>query len=206
LENVSHFFVHLVEAFGFPGLFIVMMLGNIGVPVGTEFVLLVAGGLSASVYHAPWWVVALVATIAEIVGGLMLYSVGYYGGRPFVARWGKYVKLSERKLDRFHEFYDRYGNVVVFVCRFLPLIRGISALPAGVSRMQKRYFVLYTLLGSAAFCFGLTYLGFIFGSHLDQVGAEMHRWVYAFVGLLAVAVVAFVVYRIVLGRRSKGAA
>ncbi|MBC5809991.1 MAG: DedA family protein [Candidatus Eremiobacteraeota bacterium] len=204
MEALTNFFSHIAEAFGFPGLFLVMMVGNVGIPVGTEFVLLLAGGVAQSVYHSAWWSVAIVATVAEVVGGLILYTAGYYGGRPFVARWGKYVKLSEKKLDRFHEFYERYGNIVVFVCRFLPIVRGVSALPAGVSRMQKRYFILYTLLGSACFCFGLTYLGSVFGSHLDQIGAQVHRWLYALVALMAIAAMAYVGYRYA-SRRSKGA-
>ncbi len=63
------------------------------------------------------------------------------------------------KLDVAHGFYERYGNETVFICRFIPFIRGIASLPAGISQMQKRYFFTYTALGSAIFCFGLALLG-----------------------------------------------
>jgi len=183
-----------------------MVLGNIGIPVGTEIVVPVAGALAATGHLSSWPLAAAVATSGEVVGGLLFYYVGYYGGRPFVARWGKYLKLSEAKLDAFHGFYERHGNVVVFVCRFLPFVRGVSALPAGVSRMQKRYFLLYTALGSAIFCFGLTWLGNAFGNHIDTIKALMHRFSTTFIVLVVLAVVAFVAIRIVRARAAGEAA
>ena len=95
-----------------------------------------AGALAASKGNMTWFGAGLAGTLGEIVGGSILYAIGYAGGRPFVVRYGKYVKLSEKKLDQFHGFYTRKGNIVVFVCRFLPFVRGVSALPAGVSKMR----------------------------------------------------------------------
>jgi membrane protein DedA with SNARE-associated domain len=182
-----------------------MVLGNIGVPVGTEIVVPVAGALAATGHLSSWPLAAAVATAGEVVGGFILYAVGYYGGRPFVARWGKYLKLSEKKLDVFHAFYERHGNVVVFVCRFLPFVRGVSALPAGVSRMQKRYFLLYTLLGSAIFCFGLAWLGNAFGEHIGTIVPLIHRFSTIAIALLLLALAAYVVARIARKRASSEA-
>ncbi len=176
MEQVTHFVLGLVDQFGYPGLFLVMVLGNCGLPVGTELVLPAAGALAATGHLSSWWLAAVVGTVAEVVGGSILYAVGYYGGRPFVVRWGKLVKLDEAKLDRFHAFYERYGSVVVFVCRFIPFIRGVSGLPAGVSRMQKRYFLIYTALGSAIFCFGLAWLGNMFGNHFAEIAPQIRRY------------------------------
>jgi len=178
-----------------------MVLGNMGIPVGTEFVVPAAGALAGSGHLSSWWAVGLVATAGEIVGGSILYAIGYYGGRPFVARWGKYIKLSEEKLDAFHGFYERHGTVVVFVCRFIPVIRGVSALPAGVSRMSKRYFVLYTAAGSACFCFGLAWVGNAFGAHVGEIMPQIQRFTVLFIGLAIVALGAAVALRIVRSRR-----
>jgi membrane protein DedA with SNARE-associated domain len=183
-----------------------MLLGNMGMPVGTEFVVPAAGALAGSGYLPSWWLAGLVATAGEIVGGLILYTIGYYGGRPFVARWGKYIKLDEKKLDIFHGFYERHGNIVVFVCRFIPIIRGVSALPAGVSRMPKRYFILYTAAGSAIFCFGLAWLGNAFGKHLNEIMPQIHRFSLIFIGLAVAAIVGAVVLQIVRSRRGSNSA
>jgi membrane protein DedA with SNARE-associated domain len=196
VEHISHFILDLIGRLGYMGVFVVMTLGNMGLPVGTEIVMPAAGALAASKGNMTWFGAGLAGTLGEIVGGSILYAIGYAGGRPFVVRYGKYVKLSEKKLDQFHGFYTRKGNIVVFVCRFLPFVRGVSALPAGVSKMQKRYFLTYTALGSAIFCFGLAYLGSILGQHIDELTPQIHKFSLGIVVGLVVAVVAFVVFRI----------
>jgi membrane protein DedA with SNARE-associated domain len=191
----------MIDQAGYVGLFLVMALGNVGIPVGTELIVPAAGAAAATGHLSSVWLAATVATLGEIAGGAVLYAVGYAGGRPFVARWGKYLKLDEKKLDRFHEFYERYGNIVVFVCRFLPVVRGVAALPAGVSRMQKRYFLAYTAAGSAIFCFALTWLGSLFGSHLDEISPQIHKFSTILLLVLAAAVVAVVAQRLLRSRR-----
>ncbi|MBD5654820.1 MAG: DedA family protein [Candidatus Eremiobacteraeota bacterium] len=201
MEHISHFFMSVIDRAGYPGLFFVMMLGNMGFPVGAELVVPAAGALAATGHLSNVWLAATVATAGEVVGGTILYAIGFAGGRPFVARYGKFLKLDEAKLDKFHNVYERYGNVVVFVCRFLPFVRGVSALPAGVARMQKRYFLAYTAAGSAIFCFLLAYLGSQFGRHFDEISPQIHKGsTIAVAGLLLIAI-AFVVVRVLLARR-----
>jgi membrane protein DedA with SNARE-associated domain len=86
------------------------------------------------------------------------------------------------------------------VCRFLPFVRGVSALPAGVSRMQKRYFVAYTAAGSAVFCFGLAWIGSLFGRHLDEITPQIHKFSFLFLALLGLAVVAAIVTQVLRAR------
>ena len=205
MEHLTHFFLDLIDRAGYSGLFLVMVLGNLGIPVGTELVVPAAGALAATGHLSSVWLAATVATAGEVVGGALLYAVGYVGGRPFVLRFGKFLKLDEHKLDAFHEFYERHGNVVVFVCRFLPFVRGVAALPAGVSRMQKRYFLAYTAAGSAVFCFGLAWLGSLFGRHFNDIAPQIHKLSTILVILVLVAVLAFVVRAVAVKRRAAGA-
>jgi membrane protein DedA with SNARE-associated domain len=179
----------------------VMAIGNMGIPVGTEFVVPAAGALSATGHLSSVWITGAVATLGEVVGGMVLYYVGFIGGRPFVAKYGKFLKVDEKKLDSFHGFYERHGNIVVFVCRLLPVVRGISALPAGVSRMPKRYFITYTAAGSAVFCFGLAYLGSMFGRHFDEIAPIIHKASAALIAIVLVAIAAFVAMQILRSRR-----
>ncbi len=179
-----------------------MTAGNMGVPVGTEIVVPTAGALAGqgqfpSFGPIPAWVVvALVATLGEVVGGFVLYNVGYYGGVPFVRKYGKYVFFREGELARVHAFYERFGNNTVFICRFLPFVRGVAAFPAGISRMPKRYFITYTALGSGIFCFALAYLGETAGHNLDTIKTVLHDFSLVFVGVLVLLIVAaFIVWR-----------
>ncbi len=202
MEHFSALFLTIVDRTGYSGLFLVMAIGNLGIPVGTELIVPAAGALAATGHLSSVWLAATIATLGEVVGGTLLYAIGFAGGRPFVVRYGRYLKLSEKKLDAFHRFYERYGNVVVFVCRFIPLIRGIAALPAGVSRMQKRYFIGYTAAGSAIFCFGLAWIGSLFGKHLDAITPQIHRITLGVALVLAVVIVGYLVYLATRSRRS----
>ena len=169
-----------------------MALGNMGLPAGTEVVVPTAGALAEQGHFGltgavpAWILVALVATLGEIVGGSILYTVGYYGGLPFVKRYGKYVMFREHELDRVHAFYERYGKLTVFWCRFIPFVRGVAAFPAGLSRMQKRYFLTYTAIGSAIFCFGLSYVGNVAGANIDAIVTYVHDFALIIVGVLIV--------------------
>lgn len=199
MEHLTQTLHDLVVHFGYAGLFVVVMLGNLGMPAALEVMVPTAGGLAAQGHLAPvgplpgWIVVALVATFGELIGATILYTIGYYGGLPFVHRYGKYIRFNQHEYDRVRAFFERYGRPTVFWCRFVPFVRGVSSLPAGISRMQKRYFFSYTLLGSAIFCFGLAYLGNVAGSNLDAILALLHKAALAIVALVIVAIVAAVV-------------
>lgn len=186
MEHAIHLITGFIDREGYAALFVIMALGNIGVPVGTEVVMPIAGGFVAKGHLSSLWITALVGTLGEVAGASLLYTIGYFGGRPFVARFGKYVGLSLHKLDLAHGFYDRYGKKTVFICRFIPVVRGVASLPAGISQMQKRYFLTYTAAGSALFCLGLAALGNALGSRLD----EMLPWIRT--GGLTIAVLAIV--------------
>jgi len=202
VEHFSALFLNIVDRTGYSGLFVVMAIGNLGIPVGTELIVPAAGALAATGHLSNVWLAATIATFGEVVGGTLLYAIGFAGGRPFVVRYGRYLKLSEKKLDAFHRFYDRYGNVVVFVCRFIPLVRGIAALPAGVSRMPKRYFIGYTAAGSAIFCFGLAWIGSLFGRHLDEITPQIHKITLGVAIVLALVIVGYLAYVATRSRRS----
>ena len=201
MEQIGHYFLNLIDHAGYAGLFVVMVLGNVGVPVGADFIVPAAGALAATGHLSNVWIAGAVATLGELVGGSILYAVGYVGGRPLVVRYGKFIKCDEKKLDAFTHFYERHGNIVVFACRFIPLVRGFSALPAGVSRMPKLPFLAYTAAGSTVFCFGLVYLGSLFGKHFGEIAPIIHKAsTSVIVGLLFVAVL-LVVGGIVRSRR-----
>jgi len=198
MEHLVQLVTGFIDREGYAALFVIMGLGNVGIPVGTEVVMPIAGAFVAKGHLSSLWLTALVGTLGEVTGASVLYAIGYFGGRPFVARFGKYVGLSLHKLDLAHGFYERYGKKTVFICRFIPVVRGVASLPAGISQMQKRYFLTYTAAGSAIFCLGLAALGNALGSRLDEILPWIRGGGYV---LAAGAVVGVVVY-LMLRRRS----
>jgi len=195
VEHLVQLVTHFIDREGYAALFVIMALGNIGIPVGTEVVMPIAGAFVAKGHLPNLYLTALVGVLGELVGAAVLYGIGYFGGRPFVARYGKYVGLSLHKLDVAHGFYERYGSKMVFLSRFIPFIRGVASLPAGISRMEVGTFLLYTAAGSAIFCLGLAALGNALGNHLQEALPLIRRSGYALLALIVLAVVVFVVVR-----------
>ena len=193
MQHIQDAIIALVDHFGYAGLFIGMALGNVGAPIGSELVLPVAGGLTAT-GHLPYlWVTILVAVAGELVGGSIGYAVGRFGGRALVDNFGKYVHLSHENLNRVHAFFEKYGNFAIFICRFVPVIRGIVSIPAGLAEMDLAPFYFWYALGSLGFCGGLILIGNAFGGHLDTMLPLVHRFGLVVFALAVVAIVAIVV-------------
>ncbi|MGH7660933.1 MAG: DedA family protein [Vulcanimicrobiaceae bacterium] len=186
METVQALVLALVHDYGYAGLFVVMILGNLAMPVGTEVVVPIAGAAAGAGHLSSWVLVGAVATLGEVVGGSALYALGYYAGEPVVHRFGR---RAEHELQRVQAYYERHGRKTVFLCRFIPFVRGIASLPPGISRMPKRYFLTYHTLGSAIFCFGLAFLGFSLGKNFTTMLPVVRRFSLILI-LVAVAAIA----------------
>lgn len=179
--------VALIDRFGYAGLFMGMAAANVGAPIGSEVVLPVAGALVATGHLSNLWVTIAAAVLGELAGGSAGYAVGRYGGRPFVNKYGRYVRFHTDQLAHVDRFFARWGTFAIFICRFIPVIRGVVAVPAGISRMPLFPFYLWTLLGSTLFCGGLILLGHALGRNLDRVVPVLHEWAYAILGIAVLA-------------------
>ncbi|HVA28898.1 MAG TPA: DedA family protein [Candidatus Baltobacteraceae bacterium] len=198
MQHIAAIFISLVDHYGYGGLFVAMTLANIGAPIGSELILPAAGALTAT-GHLPFlWATILIAVAGELAGGTIGYAVGRFGGRPLVDNYGKYVHLTHENLDRVHAFFKRYGSFAIFICRFVPVIRGIVSIPAGLAAMDLPQFYGWYFLGSLGFCGGLVLLGNAFGDHLDAILPLLHKTGLA---LLALAVVAIVATVLIVRRR-----
>ncbi|MGZ3526288.1 MAG: DedA family protein [Vulcanimicrobiaceae bacterium] len=175
--------MNLIDHVGYLGLFIALALGNVGAPVGAEVLVPAAGALVATGHLSSLWLAITAAVAGELVGQSAAYAIGYYGGRPFVERFGKYVHFHHAELERVEGFFARFGSFAIFICRFVPVIRGIVGIPAGIAEMPLVPFYLWTFLGSLVFCGGLMLLGHSLGSHIDAITPVIHKF-----GLLMLAV------------------
>jgi membrane protein DedA with SNARE-associated domain len=193
VEALQHFVVSLVDQYGYVGLFLALTLGNVGAPVGSEIVLPVAGGLTATGHLSALWLTIAVAVAAELAGESIAYAVGRFGGVPVIERFGRYVGLHHQHLARIHGFFERYGTFAIFICRFLPFVRGVAGFPAGIAQMNVAHFYLWTLLGSLIFCSAMIGIGYAFGGHLDAILPLLHRGGLVVAAVVAVIVLAFVV-------------
>lgn len=195
MENLQHFVVGLVDQYGYFGLFVALVLGNVGAPIGSEIVLPVSGALTATGHLSRLWLTIGVAVAGELTGESLAYAVGRFGGVPAIERFGKYVGLHHQHLGRIHRFFERYGTFAIFICRFLPVIRGIAGFPAGIAEMSLTHFYLWTFLGSLIFCSALIGLGFALGDHLDAIIPLLHRGgtIVALGAVIAIVAIALIV-------------
>jgi membrane protein DedA with SNARE-associated domain len=192
--------IALIDHYGYFGLFVALALGNFGVPIGSEIVLPVAGALSATGHLSNLWLTIAVALAGELGGGSVGYAIGRFGGVPVIERYGRYIHFTRERLVRLHRFFERWGTFAIFVCRFLPFIRGISAIPAGIAEMNLGLFYLWTFLGSLIFCSFLILLGNALGTHLGEVLPLLRRGGYV---VLAAACAAVLVTVFVMRARAR---
>jgi membrane protein DedA with SNARE-associated domain len=193
VEHLQQAIVSLIDTYGYLGLFVGLALGNMAVPVGTEVILPVAGGLTATGHLSNLWLTIGIALAGELTGNTVGYAIGRFGGVPVIERYGKYVHFTHDRLLGVHRFFERWGTFAVFICRFLPVLRGVVSIPAGIAEMNLAHFYLWTFLGSLIFCSGLILIGNALGAHLDTVLPLLHRGAYLLLGLAVVAVIAGVV-------------
>lgn len=187
---------------GYPLLSLLILLENLFPPIPSEAILPLAG---YGVFRGTLtFVPALLAsTLGSVVGALILYALGRYGGRPIVLRLGPVLRVDRQQLDRADHWFDRHGAKIVFFGRFLPGLRSVVSIPAGMSEMPLRSFVLLTTAGSALWNAGLIGAGWALGDGW-RVAAEwvdsVDVYLLAAIGL---AIVAFVVVRVRRGRAPK---
>jgi membrane protein DedA with SNARE-associated domain len=202
VEQFTHLIVSLVDHYGYFGLFIVMALGNIGAPIGAEVVLPAAGALTATGHLANVWLTIVVIVLGELAGGTVGYAIGRFGGRPLVDNFGKYVHLTHENLNRVHQFFEKYGPFAICICRFIPVIRGIVSIPAGLAAMDLGPFYLWYAIGSTIFCGVLVGLGFELGDHVSSLTPLLHKGGYI---AAAVAVLVMIGIVVVVRRRNHAA-
>lgn len=198
MHALTSFFLNLVDHAGYAGLFVAMTLANIGAPVGSEIILPAAGALAATGHLSNVWIAIAVAVLAELFGQTVAYAVGRFGGRPFVDRFGRYVHFHHAEMAKVESFFARYGKFAIFICRFVPVIRGVVGIPAGIAEMPLGAFYFWTFLGSLIFCGGLVLAGHALGAHSHEVIDSVRR--YALL-IAAIAVVALVVFLFAQRRR-----
>ncbi len=192
VETVSSFIITTIEQFGYAGVFVAMLLESAGVPLPSEVIMPFAG-------YVAWEGkltligVTVAGTLGCLVGALVLYGVGLYGGRPLLDRYGKYVLIRKSELDRADKWFEQYGELTVFVSRMVPVIRSFFSLPAGMTHMNIAKFSLYTTLGSFPWCLALAYLGVFLGPRWADV-VPLFRYLNIVVVVGFVALVSYLIY------------
>lgn len=185
------FIKSLIAATGYGGIVILMAIESACIPLPSELIMPFAGYLVFTGTMKLLWV-ATAGAIGCNLGSLVAYEIGRYGGRSLVERYGRWVLMGRRELDWADRFFARWGYLAVFVARMLPVVRTFIALPAGIARMPRVRFHLYTFLGSWPWCFLLAWFGMKMGENWRQLGNYLHKFDVVIVAIIALGIIWFV--------------
>jgi membrane protein DedA with SNARE-associated domain len=190
---LSTFVIAVISSLGYTGIMVLMAIESACIPLPSEVIMPFSGYLVYTGRFQLLWV-ATIGALGCNLGSLLAYEIGYYGGRPLVERYGSYIWLSRRELDLADHFFTRWGSATVFFSRLLPVIRTFIALPAGVARMPRFRFHVYTFLGSWPWCLGLAWIGVKLGERWDsdpRLKMWFHRFDALIVGVILIGAIWF---------------
>ena len=195
----------MYDAVGYVGVAVAVALETIVAPIPSEVILPMAGWkVSQSAADAtivepltgqPWnlLIAIAVATVGSVVGAIVGYAIGAWGGRPLLDRYGRYVGIGGPELDRADRWFERWGSWAVFLGRMVPLVRTFVSYPAGISRMPIGRFVAFSALGSLPWNAALIYAGLVVGENYPAIEAALKPWEYVIYALVLVAAVLVVI-------------
>jgi membrane protein DedA with SNARE-associated domain len=204
LEQLALWVKHVIESLGYPGVFILITLESTLVPIPSELVMPFAGYLaSRGEFSLP--IVLAINSVAALLGSGICYAIGAKGGKPFLQRYGKFFLLRQHDLEKTERIFQRYGRMVILIGRFLPVVRHIISVPAGIARMPLRPFFLQTFIGSTLWGGFLILLGYQLGESWEAVAAQIKRFD-LLIGVVIVLGVLAIAARFVMRRRRETAA
>lgn len=175
---LAEFIKHVIDAGGYKGIVALLALNSSGIPIPSEVILPFSGYL---VYLGRFnlFLVAAMGAVGCNIGSVIAYWIGAKGGRPLVERYGKWVLMSNHDLDRMTHFFDRYGSITILIGRMLPVVQTYVAFPAGIARMPRVRFHVYTTIGALIWYFCLAWVGMKLGAAWDT-DPRLHEWFHRF--------------------------
>ncbi len=191
ISELSRFVITCISKFGYTGILLTMAIESACIPLPSEIIMPFSGYLVTTGQFTMLGV-TLAGAVGNVIGSIVAYYVGIWGGRPFVERYGPYFLVSHHDLDIADRWFQKYGEAAVFFSRMLPVVRTFISLPAGIARMNFPRFVLFTFLGALPWCYLLAYIGLKMGERWEELREYFHRFDIVIGLVLAATVVLFV--------------
>lgn len=170
---MQQFILHIIEQFGYFGVFFLILIENVFPPIPSEVILLISGFFSSYTSLSVFYMI-LASTLGSFLGAIILYYIGKIFNKERLkkivnGRLGKILFLKENDIDKADEWFDNKGNKSVFFCRFVPIVRSLISIPAGMSEMPMGKFIIYTICGSMIWNTVLICLGYRLGRNWEYV-------------------------------------
>lgn len=191
LSDIINFLVDLVADWGYIGIFLLMALESSFFPFPSEVVMIPTGYL---VYKGEMSVTLafLAGAFGSLAGALFNYYLCFFFGRSFIQKYGKYVGITDEKMDKFENFFNKYGEISTFNCRLIPGIRQYISLPAGLAKMNILRFCIFTTLGAGIWVAILIAIGYFLGDQKELIAEYLHTIIIVLLIVVAMITAAYI--------------
>lgn len=195
MQLLGHLVIQLIEKSNYFGIFALMTLESVLIPIPSEVTMPFSGFLVAQGKLMFWWVV-IVGTVANLFGSLIAYYIGFFLQETvllsLIKKYGKFVLVSTDDYNHAKNWFSKYGDKVIFISRLLPAVRTIISLPAGAFKMDLKKFIVYTVTGCFIWSAVLTYIGVILGANWNSLEVYFRKFQIVIIVLLLIAVVYYI--------------
>ena len=198
---MSSLLLNAISEYGYLGMFLAMILEAVIIVIPSELIL-ATGGILASQRIFSFWGALLTGIIGSVFCAVIIYLMGYFGGRPFIDKYGKYFFMKKEDIEKAEAWFQKYGMLASFIGRNFPIVRTFISLPIGMMRLNFWPFVLYTTLGSIPWTFAFVYVGYSLGNNwviLQEYTSRLKVPIYILLFLLVV----HYIYRKIKGIRKE---
>ena len=160
---MCEFVINLMNNYGYLGMFLGMVLEAVIIIIPSEAILATGGILAASNIFS-FWGAFFTGLLGSVFCAIVIYFMGYFGGNPFIKKYGKYFFMKEEDIEKSDSWFNKYGMIGALIGRNFPIIRTLISLPIGIMRLSFFKFLIYTIIGSIPWTFVFVYVGYTLGN------------------------------------------
>jgi len=194
---MQEWIIQIMNQFGYVGIAILIAVENIFPPIPSE-VILTFGGFMTTYTSMNIWLVSMFATVGSVIGAIVLYGIGrLLTPQRFawiIDKWGRLLHIKKQDIKKAEKWFNRHGSLTVFFCRFIPIVRSLISIPAGMAHMNIGKFLIYTTLGTSIWNIVLVYLGAYAGANWESILKYMNTYSNIAVAVLVVAGIVLVIW------------
>ncbi len=202
LPGVLHNLEPTLDRFGYLAVVGLVLIEDFGVPVPGETVLILAA-VYAGTGRLNIFLVGLLGFCGAVIGDNIGFAIGHFGGRPLIRRYGKYIFLTDERIDRATGFFERHGGWIIIVARFIEGLRQANGIIAGISGIHWAKFLLYNAIGAALWVGVWTCIGYFSGSHINAIYDTASRYSVYLAIVFGLVVIALIARHVVRVRRAR---
>lgn len=195
----------LVSTYGYFGLFLAAFAETIFPPIPSEVIFPLAGfvGFKSNFGYFETFVMAICGAMGATFGAVLIYFISLKIGRLAIIRIGKYVFVSERKIETAEKWFEKYGTYAVFLGRMAPGVRELISVPAGIAKMPIGKFTLFTFLGSLVWSIALVFAGYFLGNSWVKLSESLSSYFTLLSALIIGALTGVIVLYLIFKKRRK---